>query len=696
MKKRIEFPLYMALALAASAAEVPTGTVVPTERAVTAADGLSLDLSSSVRRVASKGDPILKGLNYSATGWGLSEDGEGCTGSLKAYLVLSHAGDEVALDEGSALVLTNGFTSRGTLDWPAASPVRRREYKLVHEVTKGGVVQPVRTLSTFFTFEDCGDIPSSYEDLRDGVHGEASAAFTLAGDAVGTWGEVGGKGNGVKTGTVAAGGETTLEFHVKGAGAMTFDYALAADAGGVRVTADGLAVADLPAAADWTTVKTDTLFASPLVSHVIAFTFTGDGTATTGAFRLKGASWTPVYETAVTASVSAGAPLDLRSEAWVVTNTVSPETSGLNYSTTGWALEELDEGCTGRLYARLVTGYDPSGEPMLDDGVPIVVADGLTGRGTTAWAKTDDLRRKVYKLVHEVSKGGTVQSVRTLSTFFSFEACEDIEVSYSDLLDGVYGTSTRKYSVESPSLGKWTTVGSKGDGVMTGRLVPGEVVTLSFRVFGAGTFTYEYRSGAGELKVSVDGANVRSVPLSADWAEGPAVSVDSGALGEHVITFAFTATTGFQVGAFSIRQASWAERAAASVCAASGGTRLVIVPDDSWYSPRHGKDVMPFEYSCTNWTGCAGATAESDVFVEMVRLTDEGIEPSDATNLWDWTEAETLWAKSFNGEANFKRRPKKGVWKAKMAIVTDSKTNFTEAAIFDNRNLRDGMLFWVK
>jgi len=383
--------------------------------------------------------------------------------------------------------------------------------------------------------------------------------------------------------------------------------------------------------------------------------------------------------------------LNLSDQMWRVTSFGDSRLTGIAYSATGWDIDPVDAGCTCR-FSAVLTEFDEEGNPM--PGTSVTVTNGLTGRGTFSWDISNGYRRRVYKLVHEVIKGGSADASKTLNAYFSLTECTDIQDTYEDIYAGATG-NTEKMLLINDEKRPWHAIGRTGDGICTGNVPSGETSSFSFVTDRPGTFTYEYAVNGGAAIVMVDGIEVGTLAASANWTVGTALRLSDSLLTGHTVTFVFTCTT--EGGSLCLKNAALTMDKVASFALARGGeARMIVIPTNGWYIAKRRDEIADFVYSCTNWTGCVGATAESDVCIETVALTSESVGEA-ATNLWNWLEAGIPVTRVFNGEGAYRWKGASGVWKAKMAIVTGNKTNHTEAAIFDLRDFRPlGLVFTLR
>ena len=100
-------------------------------------------------------------------------------------------------------------------------------------------------------------------------------------------------------------------------------------------------------------------------------------------------------------------------------------------------------------------------------------------------------------------------------------------------------------------------------------------------------------------------------------------------------------------------------------------------------TPKRLSEVLPFEYSSTNWIGdVVGVSAESVACVTICPLqgTDDDV------TTWEEVSDKKKTLVDEVGEGQIKWRPHKGVWKATFGILNEDKSIHYEDVFFDLRN----------
>lgn len=383
--------------------------------------------------------------------------------------------------------------------------------------------------------------------------------------------------------------------------------------------------------------------------------------------------------------------LNLTNGMWQVKSFDDAVLTGIEYSATGWDAEPKEEGCVCRLSA-VLTDFDEQGNPRYWGST--MVTNGLVGRGKCSWDISSGYRRRVYRLVHEVTKGGTVDDSKTLAAFFSLTGCADIADSYEDIYQGVMGNS-EKLTLVNDATRPWQVVGGAGEGIRTGETPEGSSSSFSFVTDRPGTFTYDYMLVGGGAELFLDGVKCGELDASSEWVPGPTLRMPSDRLTGHTVTFTFTPTA--DGGALRLKNVALVtDKTAGFASSRKGEYRLVIVPTNGWYVAREKSEIGEFRYSCTNWTGCAGTSDTSETLVSTVPLSGVGLSAEEQEDLWSWTEGPVRETYRRTGEGSFRWKARQGVWKVKMAIVTGSSTNHVEEVIFDLRKLAGGFMISIQ
>lgn len=340
------------------------------------------------------------------------------------------------------------------------------------------------------------------------------------------------------------------------------------------------------------------------------------------------------------------------------------------YSAIGWGVdnEDVREGSRTTLSVQLVNG----------EGAESVFASNMEGAGCvplTTWG----FRRGVYRLRHLVSVGGQVDESQTLEARFSFENVPSSAPTQKELLDALAAPEGVDFDIVKDEQYRWRPTGGRTDGLAAAADATSRL-TLAF--YGNGELNFEYSLSSAELHVSVDG---NSIELDATDGWSPFAIPVSGA-GSHSIVFEATVAGG---GSARIRNLSWkgdwmiatSESASVQVDLRSGKIKVV----------NHRDDLFPFVYSSTNFTGAAGADAESIARVSVVRLTGEGDNPL------EWAEdSQTIRVlKEGKGEGTVRWGGKSGVWKVKFEIEGLGGIVHDEWVILDLRKFGKGLVLFL-
>ena len=202
---------------------------------------------------------------------------------------------------------------------------------------------------------------------------------------------------------------------------------------------------------------------------------------------------------------------------------------GLKYSAVGWDADHpLPAGAAVRL--NLQEG-EFAGGSFSPTAVGRDLATGLTGTGTYGWLPSG-VERKVYRVLHEATRGGTVVEDETLCAYFDFAECEML--SPSEFRGAVLGFS-QPVACRDDARHPWSRIGGDGDGLRNAA----DGATLSFSFTGRGTFAAELSFAAGTVTVALDGATVATLQPETAWTayEWPVAGYDA-----HTLTLAYDGT----------------------------------------------------------------------------------------------------------------------------------------------------------
>lgn len=333
------------------------------------------------------------------------------------------------------------------------------------------------------------------------------------------------------------------------------------------------------------------------------------------------------------------------------------------YSALGWEPEPVD---TGRAVELTLT---PDGTIEY-----MSLVKGLADRGTFVWQPAD-LSRKVYTLKHVVTKGSTIYGDEQLTALFSFENCV-MPATEADILLAVMATG-HACAFTNDAAHPWQPIGEAGEGIRS------EVASqLSFAFAGRGAFSLQYGLGGGVLTVSLDGAPIATYSSATEgWMP---VQIVATADGDHLVTVSYEpADEGFA----QLKGCFWLESGRDEWFEGLGGARVDL--RTGVRDVRRFEDLLPFTYSISNFTGVAGLTDDSFLRVRVVKVTGEGDDFLNWTNEIAGTEkvlrtpeaeSTTVW----NGS--------RGIWRADFDILTGTKTNNHETAVFDLRKFGGFML----
>lgn len=378
-------------------------------------------------------------------------------------------------------------------------------------------------------------------------------------------------------------------------------------------------------------------------------------------------------------------PCDLRTSYPVRKLEDEPALRGLMYSALGWVRNAAaDETRTATITARAGTLVDGAFTP--DGTAEITVLPAATGEGTCDWTETA-ISKKVYRLTHTVKKGEVVDASAYLYGYLDFTHCAVHRASQADVEAAALGAITHEIAVVQDEVWPWqpvdmTTVRS---GIATDETLEPEARTATtFSFKGCGIFRCEYILTGGMLEVVVDGETFSTVEMPTAGWEPCQIQFDG--YGAHVVVFRFTSGGD---GVTGLRDVCWDEPDESSrVIGRGDGVRVdlrgrALRDGVLLRTPKRMAEVLPFEYSSTNWIGdVIGVTAESVARVTICPLqgTDDDV------TTWEEVSDKKKTLVDKVGEGQIKWRPYKGVWKAQFEILNGSSGIHQETVIFDLRN----------
>ena len=355
-----------------------------------------------------------------------------------------------------------------------------------------------------------------------------------------------------------------------------------------------------------------------------------------------------------------------------------PALEDITFSARGWRLDVAvdDDSRTASIIAEpgaLVSGVFQPGE-----GEVLTVLAATQGEGSVDWTPKR-VEKCVYRLTHSATADGTSDADATCIGYLDFTQCAATKATQAEVEAAVLDDFSHKIAVTQDANLPWQPLvpDAAGSGIVTDDgLAAATVTTTLFAFKGRGTLHYEYMLGGGSLVVQADGVSQGSLAVSTDW-QARAVSFEG--FGSHEVAFVYTAAGGFAMAA--LRHVRWEEEDGSARVQREGGESRSDLREGV-REPKRAAEILPFAYSCTNWTGVAGATAESTARITVVQMTGT------APDLREWTEevpgtCSVLVYKP--GENVVRWRAKKGVWKAAFDILTDDECVHHEEAWFDLR-----------
>ena len=211
----------------------------------------------------------------------------------------------------------------------------------------------------------------------------------------------------------------------------------------------------------------------------------------------------------------------------------------LAYSAVGWdESDPLPAGATVRL--NLLEGTFVGGK-FSPGAFSADLATGLTGKGTYGWLPSG-VEKKVYRVLHETTRGAQVVEDETLYAYFDFADCE--MVTEAEFRRAVLGV-TQPVAVTDDARHPWSRIGGDGDGLRN----TADGATLAFGFTGAGSFAAELSFVDGTVTVAVDGETVATVSADEAWT-GYSWSVAD--CDVHTLTLTYAGTAGVSVRACAL------------------------------------------------------------------------------------------------------------------------------------------------
>lgn len=337
----------------------------------------------------------------------------------------------------------------------------------------------------------------------------------------------------------------------------------------------------------------------------------------------------------------------------------------VEYSAGDWGLQETDAGRTVDLQLTPVDGGETKD-----------LAVGLTGHDVFLWTP-QGLQRKVYKLVHSVKNGAVNSRDDMLTAFFSFEDCQ-MEASPEEIREAVMGVS-QVCTLVNDEQHPWQPVDGAGSGLVAPEGI-GSVFEL--QVKGQGTVFFDWSMADGEAVVVVDGVTAKALAVTADWTAGQVAVVG---FGPHTVRFVSSGT------AVKVKSIRWITTNADMADATGPSVRVDL--QQGIRRPHSLKELMPFVYSVSNFTGVAGMTADAVARVRVVQITGAD------SDLTTWEEVDgtekVLCEEQDESSVPWEGRSG-GFWKAEFQVRDGGSALHEEAAYFDMRKFGLGLMILLK
>lgn len=612
-------------------------------------------------------------IQYSAVGWSLTPQPAGA--SVRLNLLDGMFAGGVFHPGTDGRDLATGLTGSGVYKWQPS--VDLKGYRILHEMTRDGQVVNDETLFAYFDFSECEMVTEM--EFRGAVLGN-SQPIAAVDDIRHPWSRIGGDGDGLWNDADGA----ALSFAFMGAGSFAANLSFAD--GTVTVSVDGETVETVLANATWTTKAWQI---SDYDTHTVTLTYSGSS-----GVSVKECALTDMDVRAVDCRETAEAPCDLRTTFPVSNPEGDPALRGLMYSASGFERgAAADSSRTAAITAR--AGFLANGVFAPDGTAEVTVGTGLMGEGTVDWNPTE-ISKRVYQLTHTARKDGAVDTTAYFYGYLDFTHCVSY-ASQADVEAAVLGAITHPIAVTQDEVMPWQPIDSAAvrSGLETSEwLEPEDETTTTFIFSGRGTLHFDYDLTGGTLEVIADGAVVLTFnEATADWMPCQA-SFDG--YGAHEASFVYSAVGGGATA--GIRNVRWEEQPESSR-SIDEGEDVCVDLREGVRKPKRLAEVLPFQYSSTNWVGFVDGEsvrfdAESIAQVTIVGLT--GTDPDVCT----WTEEVPGTFKELVckvGEGEIKWRPKNGVWKATFVIKDGDEGIHAETAIFDLRDAHGvGLMLFLR
>lgn len=340
------------------------------------------------------------------------------------------------------------------------------------------------------------------------------------------------------------------------------------------------------------------------------------------------------------------------------------------YSACGWTLEPTATARTVTLQLEPLEG----GQVVVPDG-----ADGLSGQGAYDWNPEGMVSTRQYVLTHLVKSGSTPVAGETLKAVFSFEHCV-VEAPLEELRAALLGVG-QACGFDNDQTNKWKPVGGAGEGLVA---PSGAASALTFAFHGAGTFAFEWKAVSGGLAATLDGEDALAVSGPSDWSQQAVVV--SGWRDHQLLLSASGDGAGI-----AVRNVRWL--CSDQLCAKGDAEGIRMDLREGVRIVRKERELLPFAYSVTNFTGLAGVTASSVVRVRVVRIDGEG------DDYLSWSEVpgtERILADAADEGAVVWPGKNGGFWKAEFTVANGDEPIHQETAIFDMRKFGLGLVLLLQ
>lgn len=339
------------------------------------------------------------------------------------------------------------------------------------------------------------------------------------------------------------------------------------------------------------------------------------------------------------------------------------------YSACGWTFEPT---ATARTVTLQLAPEDGGQVTDLASG------GDLGPQGTFVWNPEGTVSTRRYVLTHLVKSGSATVSAETLTAVFSFEHCVT-EAPLEELRAAVLGIG-QPCVLANDQANKWKPLGGAGEGLVA---PDGVASALSFAFHGAGTFAFEWKTVSGGLTATLDGVDALTVSGPSDWSQ-QAVPVSGWR--DHLLLLESSGGEGI-----AVRNVRWL--CSDPVCARDDAEGLRMDLREGVRVVRKERELLPFAYSVTNFTGLAGVMASSLVRVRVVRIDGEG------DDYLSWTEVpgtEVVLANAADEGSVVWAGKNGGFWKAEFTVANGDEPIHRETAIFDMRKFGLGLVLLLR